>query len=150
MKIHVMIGNRENIPEVKELVSTMWENNINFSKAGDAPQLKNCTTLSICWDKWVDDKRWSNHPKFKEYIYFDLLGELDKQELIIIEIADDAVFVDRRAFLKAAYFIAKKTNGKISANKQLWATPEEFLVKNIDILNISFKDAIEASLLESS
>lgn len=148
MKIYVIINNQRNLPELDELIAAMWEENITYFKAGDAIRFSKCTTFSICWDKWVDDKRWTDHSKFKEYIYFELPCNPSLIEPILIETTDDAVFVDKRAFLKASYYIAKKAGGKISFDKKFWVTPDDFMNKNKDILNISFKDAIEVSLFE--
>ncbi len=148
MKMYVTVNDRQKLPELNELIAAMWEENVSFSKAGDAFRFSDYTTLALCWDKWVDDPRWSNHHKYKEYIYFELPVKLGCSAPITIEMADDAAFVDKRAFLKAAYFLAKKAGGTISFDKKLWVTPDDFMNAHQDILNLSFQEAIEASLVE--
>ena len=61
----------------------------------------------------MDDERWGDHPKFKEYIHFDVEWVNNEQQLSI-EMDEDACFVDFRAVYKAIVFIAERCNTLIS------------------------------------
>lgn len=148
MKKYIMVSTRKALPRTFELASIMWEKDISLSRSGDAIDLKNCTTLALSWDKWINDKRWSGKTKSSELIYFEIPKKIDKfTNPITIEIADDAVLVDKRAFLKAAIYIAEKAYGKISDDGITWMTPEEYSEMNKETLKYSFEEAAEASLL---
>lgn len=146
MQLIVTFNNREILPEINELVAIMWKKDVNFSKVGNAASFKKCTSFTLSWDKWLDDKRWLGHNKFKEYIYFTFLDKEKNFKGIEVEVADDAILVDKRAFLKAAIYIAEKADGKISNDGIAWMTPEEFSEMNNETLKYSFEEAAEASL----
>lgn len=57
------------------------------------------TFLTLSWDKWLDDERWMGHPKFKEYLYFEI-ESINNEQQLSIEIDEDACFVDFRAYIK--------------------------------------------------
>lgn len=148
MKVYLKIINKLALPTIRELVETMYKKGINISKAGDSIKFKDCTTFSMCWDKWVDDKRWDNHPKFKEYIYFDAV--LTDKDIICIEIDDDATFVDKRAFCKATILIAEKQHQLISYDGLKWIIISEFVRHENKYLKCNFEGAIEISLTDFS
>lgn len=146
MKLYVNIPDRKTLPEIDKLIEFMWKKNVSISKAADAERLRDCTTLAICWDKWVDDNRWVNNCKFKEYIYFNIPKKIQLSNPIIVEIADDAVLVDKRAVYKAVLLIASCGDGLISKDRTIWLSKNEFEEQNKKLLICSFEDAVEISL----
>jgi hypothetical protein len=71
----------------------------------------------LCWDKWVDDPRWSSHEKFIEHVYFDTSPDTS---VISIEVDDDATIVDKRAVHKACLLIAERCGGLLSVDEEKW------------------------------
>jgi len=146
MKIYVDINKgRECLPEIIDLVDVMWEKGISLSRAGDGTSFKNCTSLALCWDKWVDDKRWEMHPKFKEYIYFEVSPE-DKL-VVTIEVDDESTIVDKRSVHKAALYIAERCDGKLSIDGITWIVPSTYREITKVYLQYDFKESIEKSLV---
>lgn len=147
MKIFIKYNNNDCLPDIVDLVGVMWKENINFSKVADATSFSECTTLSLAWDKWLDDERWISHPKFKEYIYFDLKRKhaavFNKMSM---EIDDEAIEVDKRAFYKAVVYIAEITQGKISLDGISWLDSKDYAENIKEYLKLSFEQANELSL----
>ncbi len=127
MKIFLNLTKRDNLPDVTDLTTYIWDNNKSISRAGDSIDFRKCTSLALAWDKWIDDTRWSCHPKFKEYIYFWFLHTSPNNSTLIIEIDDDAVFVDKRAYFRAIEYIAEQTNAKINLGNELDKQLEDYL-----------------------
>lgn len=148
MKIFIKYNKKSNLPDIDDLVKKMWKENINVSKVGDALRFRDCTTLSLAWDKWLDDKRWTSHPKFKEYIYFELIKESESTNKIIIETEDDVIEVDKCAFYKAAVLIGEKTRGEISTDGITWMKIDDYIKGVNRYLILSFEEAVELSLLK--
>jgi DNA primase catalytic subunit len=147
MKLYLFLKKKSSLPEIEELAFTIWDKNINFSKIGDHYVLKNCTVLSLSWDKWYDDPRWKGNEKSREYIDFELITEKYKRSVnVSIHVADDAVFVDKRAVHKAAVFLAQTCDGKISEDGKVWGTPEEYSQIVKEYLQCTFVEAVEKSL----
>lgn len=147
MKVFIKYRENNPLPDIEDLVKIMWNEGISFSKVADDVRFKNCTTLSLAWDKWLDDKRWVSHPKFKEYIYFDIER---KDPLffnkISLEIDDNAIEVDKRAFYKAVIYISEKVQGEISINGTVWLDSNDYAKTVNEYLKLSFEKAIELSL----
>lgn len=121
----------------------MWDGAKSISHSFD---LKRFDNLMLSWDKWIDDNRWSsNLRKSFEHINFEIIDE----NIVLIDIEDDALFVDKRAFYCGAIFISDNTNGKISEDKLVWITPQEFTEKVSNFVNCSFKEAVELSYKEA-
>lgn len=144
MKLFLLVKSRKALPTTFDLARIMWEEGISLSRWGDAIDLKNCTTLGLSWAKWEDDKRWREHQKSNEMIYFELPKKV-KGNPITIEIADDAPLVDKRAAYKAAIYIAEKAEGKISEDGKEWLTPDKYSELVDDYLKYTFKEAAELS-----
>lgn len=121
----------------------MWDGAKSISHAFD---LKEFNNLMLSWDKWIDDERWNeNVKKSFEHINFEIIDK----NIVLIDIKDDALFVDKRAFYLGAIYICEKTNGQISNDKVNWNTPEEYTMKISDYINSSFKEAVEFSYKEA-
>lgn len=148
MKLIIRFNDKKYLPKIDDLVYYMWNKNINFSKAGNSTKLATITSLSLCWDKWVDDIRFNTHPKFKEYIYFEQLSKSKNPPTLSIEVDNDALFIDKRAFYRAGLIIAQKTQGEISFDQQKWMKPNEFFSTYNEIIKFSFENAVEVSLKE--
>lgn len=147
MKVYILVNNRKNLPEFDELVAAMWERGISFSRLGDSASFKKCTVAELSWDKWISDSRWSGKGKPHEFIEFRLPKKINNYaNSISIEVADDALPVDKRAFHKAALYIAERADGKISTDKNVWMTPEEYLEEVKRYMQYTFQEAAEESL----
>jgi hypothetical protein len=117
----------------------MWEKALSVSHAFD---LQENNSLMLSWDKWIDDKRWSNGiPKSFEHINF----EFQNKKLIKIDVDDDALLVDKRAFYRSAILIAERTNGTISTDNSNWVTVNEFCENAKNYLKYSFDKAVDIS-----
>lgn len=150
MKLFINYKKKNSLPDIADLVTNMWKEGISFSKATDAVSFRDCTTLSLAWDKWLDDKRWVSHPKFKEYIYFDLTTkERGLSHMMLLEIDDDATAIDKRAFYKAAIYIAEKIQGEISVDEIIWLESKDYAETVKEYLKLSFEEAVELSLSNS-
>lgn len=148
MKVCVNLSNRSALPEINELAEAMWSKGVSFSHAGDNSRFKFCNTLALSWDKWIDDIRWSMHPKSKEYVYFELKDREKQSLMIVIEVDDRAILIDKLATYKAALYIAEKCNGEISADGVMWYTPEEYKDIAEVFLRYNFNQAVEESLFK--
>ncbi|UTR14126.1 hypothetical protein MM221_16315 [Salipaludibacillus sp. LMS25] len=146
MKIFIKIKDKNCLPKVDELVEIMWQKGVNLSRVGEQDSLTNGTSLSLSWDKWLDDERWKGHSKFKEYIYFEIESTSSEHKLSI-EVDDDACFVDIRAIYKAVEYIAERCNALISMDKGEWLQLNEFKASVDNYLKTSFSDAVEQSLI---
>lgn len=134
------------IPKMSELVEIMWKKDISVSRIGNQHTLRRNGYLTLSWDKWLDDERWEEHSKFKEYIYFEI-KVIKNEYCLSIEIDDDACFVDIRAVHKAAMYIAKKANTLVSYNKKKWIKQSDYKIIVRKYLDTSFEEAVEKSLL---
>lgn len=119
----------------------MWAGGRNISHAFD---LKEFNSLMLSWDKWIDDERWKGNAKSFEHINFEIIDK----NIVFIDIKDDALFIDKRAFYIGAIYICEKTNGKISEDKITWKTSKEFSNNVTNYINCSFKEAVELSYKE--
>jgi hypothetical protein len=146
MKIFLKIKDENCLPKVDELVEIMWKKGVNLSRVGERDSLINGTSLSLSWDKWLDDERWKGHSKFKEYIYFEIESTNSERKLSI-EVDEDACFVDIRAVYKAVEFIAERCNPLISMDKGEWIQLNEYRAKVDNYLKTSFSHAVEQSLI---
>jgi hypothetical protein len=146
MKIFIKITNKNCLPEIDKLVETMWKDGVNLSRVGGADGFRNCTTLTLSWDKWLDDERWRGHSKFKEYIYFEIKTLKSNKHIISIEIDDDATLVDKRAVYLAAKLLSESSNNSISYDGVNWMSTNDFIELVHDYIKCSFEEAVELSL----
>lgn len=129
----------------------MWRKDINFSKIGNSVFFKKCTLLVLSWDKWLDDPRWNATSKWREYISFELPKIAnDSGQLMTIEMDDEALLVDKRAFYKATIYIAQLTQGEISEDNIKWLSPQQYAETLEKYLTISFDEAVELSFAEAT
>ncbi len=145
MKYFLKVNDKNCLPEVDELVEIMWKKGVDISRVGQQDSLINGTSLTLSWDKWLDDERWREHPKFKEYLYFEIESNKNEQQLSI-EIDEDACFVDFRALYKAIEFIAERCNTLISIDKGKWIELIEYRLKVDNYIKTTFSEAVEKSL----
>lgn len=148
MFVWLKLIEKKNIPTMSELVEAMWKKDINISRTGNERTLKNDGYLTLSWDKWLDDERWKENSKCKEYIYFDV-EKRSGSHYLSIEIDDAACFLDIRAFHQATIYIAKKTNALISKNEQEWILLNHYLPLVSEYTSDTFEEANERSLNET-
>lgn len=145
MKIFLKVIDKKCLPKVDELVEIMWHKGVNLSRVGEEDILIKGTSLSLSWDKWLDDERWKGHSKFKEYIYFEIEYTNSEQKLSI-EVDENACFVDIRAVHRAVEFIAERCNSLISMDKGEWIQLSEYRSRVGSYTKTSFSDAVQQSL----
>lgn len=145
MKVFIKLDNLNNLPQIcqLDLAQIMWEKGQTFSRCGDDIYINRCTQLSLSWDKWLDDIRWHNNPKSKEYINFEYDAA---NRLLVIEIESDSLVVDKRAFHKAILFISQAIQSKISFDGDEWMDTEEYSKRFAYILNMNFIESVDLSL----
>ena len=143
MNLFIKVDNINALPSRLEIQEVMWEQANNISHAFD---LKEFSSLMLSWNKWLDDNRWGNSNKSFEHINFEFI----KEDEVVVDIADDALFVDKRAFYRAVLFICEKANGEISIDELVWHRPNEFRLNVKSYLDCSFNEAVERSLQELS
>ena len=139
MQLFISIKNAITLPNRDEIIKAMWEKAFSVSHALD---LKEFNSLMLSWDKWIDDTRWSDGiPKSFEHINF----EFRNNKLIIVEVDDNALLVDKRALYRSAIFIAERTNGTISMDNSTWITANELCEYANNYLKYTFDEAVEIS-----
>lgn len=148
MDIFIKVKDKNCLPTVDELIEVMWKKGVNISRVGGQDSLRNGTSLSLSWDKWLDDERWKGHSKFKEYIYFEI-ESLNNEYKLSIEVDERACFVDIRAVYKAVEFLAGRCKALISIDEGIWLQLNEFSASVDNYLKTSFSDAVEQSLIVS-
>lgn len=143
IELLVYCTNLKSLPNRSSLKKMMWSEAKSISHSFD---LKEFGSLTLSWDKWIDDERWSKDAKKPfEHINFEVIDS----NIVLIDIEDDALFIDKRAFYKGAIYICEKTNGKISEDKITWKTPKEISHSVDNYINCSFKEAVELSYKEA-
>lgn len=154
MKTIVFFSNRDNIPSMEKLATFIWSINVSYSYIKTGNDFYDSDDLAISWDKWIDNHEWSGHDKSSEYIGFNIVickdcikkfklnlisKEIDSKYCMRIDIADDALLIDKRAYLRAIYLIAKSCNGYIlEENSKSLLTSDEFYEKYRDIIEMPF------------
>jgi len=139
VQLFISLTNSNNLPSRDDIKKVMWEKALSISHALD---LQEFNSLMLSWDKWIDDKRWSDGtPNSFEHINF----EFQNKRLIKIDVDDDALLIDKRAFYRSAFIIAERTNGTISTDNSTWLTVNEFCEYAKNYLKYSFDEAVDIS-----
>ena len=86
-------------------------------------------------------------------MFFEVSYESDGREkgnyLRIITTHKDILTVDKRALYIMAIEVASAIDGQISEDdKETWLSIEEFKTKHIDLLNLTYDEAVDISLEE--
>ncbi|OYD06722.1 hypothetical protein [Paludifilum halophilum] len=144
MKIFIQVKGELVLPTLEDLISQMWKKSVSTSKFCDAGNFAESTDVSLCWDKWIDDKRWKGHKKFKEYIEFSFPRNTSEDK-IVVEVEDDALLVDKRAALKGAMYLSKLNDGFIRLEHASWMSPKQFHEHVRECIDLSFEDAAAQS-----
>jgi hypothetical protein len=142
MELFIKLKDVDSLPSIEDLKRIMWYENASISRVGNDSLLRSGEEISLSWDKWIDDQRWSNHSKSKEYIYFQFI----QPNLIKIEIDDSATFVDKRAAVLAGKFLIEIDDGDCSYDIEKWLQKNEFIESIKKYLQCSFHSAVEESL----
>lgn len=141
MKLFIKLKDADSLPSIEDLKG---HENASISRVGNDNLLRSSEEISLSWDKWIDDHRWSNHSKSKEYIYFQFI----QPNLIKIEIDDSALFVDKRAVFLAGKFLVEIDGGDSSFDNETWLQKNDFIECINKYLQCSFDNAVEESLIE--
>lgn len=136
------------LPTADELVAKMWKDGVNVSRVGWQESLRESTGLTLSWDKWLDDKRWSGNSQSKEHIYFEVVTLNSNLHLVFVEVDEDACLVDIRAVHKAVIHIAERCCAKISIDQTTWIDVDEYRQEAKEYIQLSFEEANERSLQE--
>ena len=152
--------------EFKEIAQKMWFKErkgipLDFSYAWDED-----LHLNLRLDKFkYNDERWENanfntniNP-WKTFEYENLTLDLENSYesdgrekgdyLRIISTHLDILTVDKRAMYIMAIEVASAIDGQISEDdKETWLSIEEFKTKHIDLLNLTYDEAVDISLEE--
>jgi hypothetical protein len=142
MELFVKITDANTIPMIEELRQIMWDVDSSVSRVGNDSHLKSGEEITLSWDKWVDDSRWTNHDKSKEYLYFQFI----QPDLFKIEVDDNASFVDVRAALLVTAYLAQKNKSAVKIGEDNWLSVNIFLEKCKKYIQCSFEDAVNYSL----
>ncbi|HHY71969.1 MAG TPA: hypothetical protein GX497_01835 [Bacillus bacterium] len=89
-----------------------------------------------------------SYPKGKNKSYEHINFEIIDDNTVVVEIADDALFVDKRVFYREVLFISEYTNGKISDDQLDWYNHNEFKPKISNYIDSSLDVAVEKSIQE--
>ena len=155
----------------RELVWKMWfkERNgkkISYSNVGDDEMLQDDFYFGAELRKWASvDERWDKAPfiipsnPWLSLQYEDIELEFehafisdDREKGEFLRIASthvDILTVDKRAMYIMAIEVASAIDGQISEDdKETWLSIEEFKTKHIDLLNLTYDEAVDISLEE--
>ena len=144
MELFIKINNIASFPSIEELKSIMWYENASISRVGNDKLLRSGEEISLSWDKWIDDLRWSNHSQSKEYIYLQFI----QPDICKIEIEDSALFVDKRAVILAAKYLVEIDDANSSFDNVKWLKKNDFFEVIKQYLQFSFENAVEESLIQ--
>lgn len=143
MELFIKLKNADSLPSIEELRRIMWCDYVSISRVGNDNLLISGEEISLSWDKWIDDERWLNHSKSKEYIYFQFI----QPNLFKIEIDNSATFVDKRAAFLAAKYLVEIDDGDSSFDNVKWLQKNDFVEIIIQYLQCTFESAVEESLI---
>jgi hypothetical protein len=144
MELFIKISDVNSIPKIDDLKEIMWLVGSSVSRVGNDTHLKSGEEVTLSWDKWIDDSRWTNHVKSKEYLYFQFI----QPDIFKIEIADNAIFVDKRAAYMVAAYLVQKNNSSVSIGEDNWLPRDLFIEKSKKYVQCSIEDAVNISLAE--
>jgi hypothetical protein len=131
-------------PKMKKMINIMYFRGANYSWVGNDNDLRYGEGVQFCWNKWVDDIRWSGRDDNNTYINAKLIN---KAILHIQSDEQDIPIVDKRAiavFVK--YLLEMDDPNTWSFDQSDWKNKDQFLDEFSDILRLSFDDAIKLSL----
>lgn len=121
----------------------MFHEGASVSRVGNDNLFRNGEEISLSWDKWIEDRRWSSHSKAKEYIYIRFV----KPNLVKIEVDDSATFVDKRAVVLVGKFLVEIDDSECSFDNKKWIQKKEFFQCIDKYLHYTFESAVEKSLI---
>jgi len=143
MELFIKLNDVDSLPTLEVLKREMFYEAASVSRVGNDSLFRNGEEISLSWDKWIDDRRWSNHSKSKEYIYIQFI----QPNVVKIEVDDSATFVDKRAAALAGKFLVEVDDGDSSFDKEKWLPKKDFIQSINNYLQCSFERAVELSLI---
>ncbi|BBI33334.1 hypothetical protein [Cohnella abietis] len=141
MEIIFELKNVNKLPTIDELVKFMWYEKANISRVGNDKMFRGGEEISLSWNKWVNDTRWTNHIKSTEYIYIQYV----QSTYFKIEVDDSALIVDKRAAALVAKLIIETAETLSNVDKENLLNRIE---ENNEYYQYSFESAVEVSLKE--
>ncbi|WP_051933845.1 hypothetical protein [Carnobacterium gallinarum] len=154
MKIYIQVKEPVINLKYRGLAEKMWfsryiHKKLEISHGGNTETLQNNFSLSLKWDKSLNDERWKEKKTFFSVEYI-MLDPIRNKTMLYIETKHiNILTVDKRALYTMVCELAKEVQGTISDdNEENWLTLEEFKEKHQEILNLTFEEANEISLKE--
>jgi hypothetical protein len=133
----------KNIPRIKKMIKIMYFDGADYSWAGNDYSLRFGDGTEFCWDKWMDDARWSEREDTKTYISI----QRENDSILHIQSDDEIPFVDQRAIVILMNYLLKRDETSLwSTDGKEWHDYKKFLVEYREILEYSFESALELSL----
>ncbi|MCO6018867.1 hypothetical protein CKN86_03435 [Carnobacterium divergens] len=154
MRIYVQINLVEIALNYRELAEKMWfscynHKKLELSHMGNTETLQEDFSLSLKWDKWLNDDRWTSRLTASNHEHISVDPIRNNTMLYFETDHVNILTVDKRALYIMVCELAKEVQGTISDdNEENWLTLEEFKEKHQEILNLTFEEANEISLKE--
>ncbi|WP_054950343.1 hypothetical protein [Numidum massiliense] len=131
----------------------IWDDGISLSYFKSDVDVNDSDEISLSWDKWIDNPEWDSSDKFKEHIYIERMSPsnitvpklrnkatlLTIENIYLIEVAEDAVIMDIRAYKRLVYYLSKELDGIVylpSEDRLLNCT--DYYQVNKSIINLAF------------
>lgn len=143
MELFIKLKDVDSLPTIEDLKRVMFYEGASVSRVGNDNLLRNGEEISLSWDKWIDDQRWSSHSKAKEYIYIQFV----QPNLVKIEVDDSTTLIDKRAVVLVGKFLVEIDDGESSFDNNKWLQKKEFFQCIDKYLHYTFESAVEESLI---
>jgi hypothetical protein len=131
------------LPKMKKMIGIMYFPGADYSWVGNDTDLRCGEGVQFCWNKWVDDTRWSGRDDSNTYINARLI---DKSILHIQSDEQDIPIVDQRAIAEFVRYLLEIDNHNTwSLDQSDWKNKNQFL-DEFKMFKFSFEDAVEMSL----
>jgi hypothetical protein len=134
--------NVKHLPELRDIISIMYFAGASYSWVGDDDDLRFGEGVEFCWDKWVNDQRWSGREDGKTYISV----ELNRNLILHVYSEEEIPLVDQRAIVVfVKHLLEADDKNSWSSDQTRWRSKAEFLFKYKEILSHTFESALERS-----
>ncbi len=128
------------LPTLSNIISLMYFDGASYSWVGDDEDLRFGEGVEICWDKWVNDQRWSGREDGKTYISV----ELNRNSILHVYSEEEIPLVDQRAIVVfVKHLLEADDKNSWSSDQTSWRRKAEFLFKYKEILSHTFESALE-------
>jgi hypothetical protein len=142
MNIFVFISIRH-LPLLSEIISLMYFKGADYSWVGNDDDLRFGEGVQICWNKWVDDKRWKGRDEGTVY----LSVEFKNKSVLHLFSEEELPLVDKRAIVVFVKHLLEIDDKNLwSFDQSNWRSKTDFMSEFKEILSYSFESAVEQSL----